>query len=116
MWVQIIRKDSVSIKTTFKQKDWTPIDITGYTVYFTVKTKADVNISNPTDSNAIILKDITAHTDPTQWETSIVLTTSDTNKTPDVYSADLQLKDAASKIHSSSRFDFEIIQEVTQRS
>ncbi len=116
MWLQIIKKDYKEIVTTFKEKDGTPIDISGQTVYFTVKIKWDLAEIDATDSNAVIKKDITTHTDPTQWETTIILTSTDTDIDPNVYSADLQLKNASWQVSSTTRFDVEIIQEVTQRS
>jgi len=114
MGIQIIRWDDETIKATFTD-DWVPIDITWYTIFFTVKKKGLVSVIDPTDSNASIKKDITTHSSPTTWETEIILTNTDTQIDAWVYDADLQLKDTSWKISSVLLFDFEIIQEWTQR-
>jgi len=116
MCVKIIRGDDVDLTTTFKDADWVAIDITWYTVFFTVKKKRDLNITDATDTNAIIQKDVITHTDPTAWKTTISLLNIDTAQDVWVYTADLQLKDAGWKISSVQQFDFEILPEVTQRS
>jgi len=51
-----------------------PIDITGYTFLFTVKRKL-----NDSDGNALIRKEITSHSDPTNGITEITLVSADTN-------------------------------------
>lgn len=57
------------------------IDITGYTYYYTVKRNR-----NDSDANALILKEITTHTDPTNGVTQIELLSADTlNKSPGSY-------------------------------
>ena len=63
------------------------IDITGYTVYFTVKSKI-----SDTDDEAVIKKDITSHTVPTSGKTKIIVTSTDTNISPDNYIFDVSLK------------------------
>lgn len=51
-----------------------PIDITGYTFLFTVKNKL-----SDSDGNALIQKEITNHSDPTNGVTEITLVPADTN-------------------------------------
>ena len=115
MWMQIIRWDDKEIKATFSEA-WVPIDITDYEVYFTVKSKGDTKVIDATDTNAVIKKDIFTHSNPTAWETTIVLSSSDTDIPAKEYIADLQLKSPAGKISSTTSFDVTIIQEITQRS
>ena len=116
MWVKTVRWDTKNIATTFKDADWNAVNITWYTVFFTVKKKKDLNIVDATDTNAIITKDIITHTDPVNWKTTIALSSSDTKKDVWVYVADIQLKDWSWNISSVNKFDFEILPEVTQRS
>jgi len=67
------------------------VDITGWTVFFTVKSgMADA------DADAKISKTITTHTNPTAGETDIVLSSSDYDKTPPgSYVYDIKIKDNA---------------------
>lgn len=51
-----------------------PIDITGWTIYFTCKT----NITDA-DDDAVISIDVTTHTDPANGKTTIPFTSDDTN-------------------------------------
>lgn len=69
-----------------------PIDITGYTFLFMVKT----NISD-TDANAIITKQITSHSDPTNGVTQIALDSSDTEDSSGKYVYDYQWLDTSTK-------------------
>lgn len=68
------------------------IDITGYTVFFTAKTKP-----SDTDENAIISKTITSHYNATGGITLISLTEADTNRIGNLY-YDFKVKTNESKI------------------
>lgn len=85
--ITFYRENTVTINLTF-----TDIDLTGATVYFTVKTAAD---TNSTDTTAVIKKDVTSHTDPTAGETQISLLPADTDVTPAKYFYDIKLKTAS---------------------
>lgn len=65
------------------------MDLTGATVYFTVKPDYD---NDTTDAAAIISKDITSHTDPVSGTTQLLLTSSDTDKEPGDYVCDIHVK------------------------
>lgn len=65
---------------TVTNSDGSPYNLTGCTVYFTVKKKADINTSD--DTAAIIQKTITTHTSPTGGLSSIVLSNAETNIIP----------------------------------
>lgn len=110
---EIIQGDDTAIACTFKDEDGNPIDITGYTVYFTVKKKPD---ADDDDSSAVIKKDVSVHTDPTNGETSIEIAKADTEDVePRRYVYDLQLKDASDKIASSKFGVLEVIPDITNR-
>lgn len=68
------------------------VDLTGATVYFTVKTQPD---DDAADTTAVIKKDITSHIDATNGQTRIELTPSDTDIEPDKYQYDIKLKKAS---------------------
>ena len=62
------------------QTDGINQDITGWTIYFMVKTNQD-----DADASAVITKAITSHTDATNGETTIPLTITDTARTGSLY-------------------------------
>ena len=82
----VYRENTKNIRLAFDG-----VDLTGATVYFTVKTEAD---DNPTDTTAIIKKDVTTHTDAINGQTNIALTPSDTDVAPGDYFYDIKLKKA----------------------
>ena len=110
--ITIIKRDSYSFPLTFKDADCNAIDITGYTIFFTVKTLA--NIDNA-DTSAIIQKNITTHTSPTTGQSLLTLTTTDTDQTAGTYWYDLQVKTPAGNIISCEKGEFVINQDVTNR-
>lgn len=69
------RGTTYPIQVAYK-KNGTPFDITGSTILFTVKTTEFS--SNLTDTDALIAKAVTAHTDPTNGVSVITLVPSDT--------------------------------------
>jgi hypothetical protein len=73
-------------------RDGTYADITGYKFLFTVK----LNLGD-TDTIAVISKDITSHTNPTQGITSITVTREDTQGKFGKYFYDLQWCDDTDK-------------------
>lgn len=75
---------------TIKDSAGDPIDITGWTFLFVVKEKA----SDP-DSEAIIKKVITSHSDPTNGVTQIAVLEDDTNDKSGNYFYDFQRLDDA---------------------
>lgn len=65
------------------------MDLTGATVYFTVKPDFD---SDVTDAAAIIQKNLTSHVDPVGGKTLLTLTSADTDKEPNEYVFDVHVK------------------------
>lgn len=87
------------------------INITGWTVFFTVKNSPD-----DSDTAAVIKKDITSHTAPTEGKTSISIASADTdNKTPKEYYCDIQIKKSTGKIRTVDCGAFEIHTDITRR-
>mgnify|MGYP001431458292 CR=1 FL=1 len=97
------KENTLPIELTF-----TGIDLTGATVYFTVKTAAD---NDATDSTALIKKDITSHTDAVNGATEIVLTPTDTDIAVGKYKYDIKLKKADGSQVTTQVGDF-IVKEV----
>lgn len=87
------RGDDYTLNLTFRTSAGAVINITGYTIFMTVKAeKTDL------DAAALISKTVTNHSDPTNGITAIALSSSDTNVTPGTYFYDIQMKDGAGKI------------------
>ena len=91
----------------------TPIDLTGATVFFTVKQIPD-DLAD--DELAIVKKDITDHTDPTHGKTAIVLGPEDTvTAEPGPYLYDIVLKDSGGKLTSYGMGNFLLNPGITRR-
>jgi len=70
------------------RKNGSPVDITGWTIFFTAKT----NMSN-LDEEAVISKTVTEHSDALQGKTLISLSETDTAITPKSYYYDIKYND-----------------------
>ena len=94
-----------SASCTLKSND-VALDITGWTVYFTVKPSK--TSTDEDDSSAIITKDITVHGDPTNGVTTITLSPSDTCVNPGKYYYDITVKktDGTIKLIKEGFFTF----------
>lgn len=93
--LKITRGDDKSIAITFP----TGTDLTGCTVFFTVKPETEVNATDPSDANAVIKAQTSSHTNPTAGQTVITLTHTDTGAAaPGDYVYDIQLKDSGGNI------------------
>ena len=108
----IIRGDDVSINFTYKDSSGAAIDITGYTLFFTAKPDID---DDATDAEAVITKDVTSHSSPTDGESIITLTNSDTDIDIGQYLADIQVKDDSGNITSSGQFYLIVNGDITRR-
>jgi len=85
--LKIYRGDDKTWEVQFKDASEVAIDITDWTVYFTVKEK-----DSDLDANAKIAKTITSHTDPTGGKTSIILVPTDTSELKGNYYYDIRIK------------------------
>lgn len=112
--ITIIRGDDQSFDVSIKNADATPVDLTGATVFFTVKKR-----TSDTDDEALISKDITSHTTPASGLTNINLDNEDTEIDPSPigkpYKWDLQVKGADGSIYSTEAGDFVVLADVTSR-
>lgn len=109
--ITVIRGDDVALNVAFKDNNAVAIDITGYTVFFTVKD----NLTPADDAGALISKTITSHSLPLEGRTTINLTNTDTDLPEGIYNYDFQTKDIAGKISSTERGVFVVNLDVTKR-
>ena len=108
--MEIIRGDDADFELTFKDIDGNPIDLTGATVFFTVKRhKTD------SDTSAVLKKEITTFTLPLTGVALLELTDTETDLTPGSYYFDVQLKDTIGKITSSYSGRLLVFQDITTR-
>ena len=90
----IVRKDTENINLNLK-KDGVALDITGSTIYFTVKTLDD---EAENDEGALIQKTVTAHEDAVNGFSIIALDTTDTDIPPAQYKYDIEFVDATGNV------------------
>jgi hypothetical protein len=86
------------------------IDITGWTIFFTVKTSAE----DP-DSSAIISKTITSFANPLAGEAELELTSTDTSQAIGSYLFDLQVKTSNNEVYTVLEGLITITKDISQR-
>lgn len=107
--LEIKRGDTQNYTLYFKDENGAVIDITGWIVFFTVKENID-----DTDDNAKIKKTITAHSDAVNGETTIALSSVDTNLVGN-YLFDIQIKKSTGEIKTILEGNVVFQKDVTQR-
>ena len=108
--LQIKRGDTWSRTIYFEDEDGARIDITGWTIFLTVKENA-----NDLDSAAKISKTITVLSNPTNGEAEIELTSTDTAQTIENYLFDIQVKTDDGEIYTVLEGVLTITQDITTR-
>ena len=96
--ITIPKGTTYAITFTYK-RDGVAADLTGATVYFTIKS-AEFD-SDADDSDALIKKDVTVHTDAESGETEITLSPTDTNVVPGDYFYDIKVKEADGDVYKA---------------
>ncbi|MDD5265448.1 MAG: hypothetical protein PHU43_11530 [Candidatus Bipolaricaulis sp.] len=79
----------------FKDSAAAAIDITGWTIWFTIK-----NSTDDADADAIIQKKITVHTSPAAGLSAISMTAAETDSFDSTYKYDIQIKKADGTIRT----------------
>lgn len=116
MEIEIYRGDTHVRELTFTTENNEPYDLTGCTVYFTVRPRAQLQGLTETinDNAATIHKAITSHSDPTGGKTTLELSKVDTNIDAGSYYYDIQIKTATDDIVTVTRDTFRIYNDVTR--
>lgn len=81
------RGDDVALNLTFKDSTGAAINITNYTVFFTLKDR-----KSDADAQAVLSKNITVHTAPVSGQTQIALTAAETAVLKGTYYYDISYK------------------------
>jgi hypothetical protein len=105
----VYRGDTFGLILTFKNND-IPQDITGWTLFFTLKTAVD----DP-DSSAILKIDWTTHTDPTNGISTLTLTATQTDALAGAYYYDIQTKNTSSTIQTILYGTMTFTKDITRR-
>jgi hypothetical protein len=103
------RGDSGRLDVTVTQSDGTAYDLTGATLFLTVK-----NSLTDADSAAVIRKEVTAHDASEAGESHFEIATTD-NATAGVRFYDVQLKDSDDKIFTLFGGVWRVVADVTVR-
>jgi hypothetical protein len=103
------RGDSGRLDVTVTQSDGTAYDLTGATLFLTVK-----NALTDADSAAVIRKEVTSHDAPLAGESHFEILTTD-NATAGVRFYDVQLKDSTNKIFTLFGGIWKVLADVTVR-
>ena len=111
--ISIIRGDTQVYTVVIKDSAGDPIDITGWTVYFTARADTP-NTSVEDDDDAQIAKVITSFSDPTHGAFTLTLSKSDTDIDAKKYYYDFQVKNAGGEIFSTAKGTLTITADVTR--
>lgn len=106
----VYRGDDFSMALTFKDLNQDPIDISGWTISFTVKDK-----TYKSDVDAKISIDVTTHVDPVNGKTGIFVSHDLTDPLEGVYQYDLQFTTNESVIKTFARGQINFIDDVSRR-
>ena len=108
--LSVYRGDDKTFNFTFKNSNGAAINITDWTIFFTLKEhEADA------DDDAKIKKDVTSHTSPTDGLSQLSITDSDTNLDPKKYYYDFQIKKDDGIIRTLVKGDFRVLTGITRR-
>lgn len=105
-----VKGDTFLRTMRFVDSDQNPIDITGWTVFFTAK-----DVATEADAAAEVTKTVTAHTNAALGQTQILIAASDMAILAGEYFYDIQIKKADGTIYTILRGLLIIDQQFTVR-
>jgi hypothetical protein len=104
------RGDELSFNLIFKDTNDVAIDITGWTIFFTLKLNKD-----DSDSEAVVSKTITALTDPTHGTTLVTVPHTEVNTLVGPYYYDFQFVDQSGNVRTITSGAVTFEKDVTRR-
>jgi hypothetical protein len=108
--ITVFRGDDLSLTFYFKDSAGTAIDLTGCTLFATVKSSVE-----DTDANAKLAKTMTISTPATAGIATLEATATEMLYLRGQYILDIQIKTAAGKIQTPFKSDFYVDEDVTIR-
>lgn len=111
----VYRGDDKTYNLHFVDGAGANINITGWTVFFTVK-PYPLDSYDAADTGAVISKTVTSHTTPLDGKTAIVIADTELILLPiGVYMYDIQIKKADGAIKTIVVSSFTVLQDITRR-
>jgi hypothetical protein len=104
--------DTLSIIIECTKNDGTPLDITGFEFFATMKARFD---NDSTDSIAPFKKNWSVHADPTNGKTLLEATATEMDIAPKTYLMDVQYRTPDDTIVTPAQFYIQILPTVTNR-
>ena len=108
--LEIKKGATESYEIQILDEDKSPIDITGWTIFFTIKKK-----KSDTDDQAVISKTITTFDDPTSGIASVTLTSTETYNLDGTYFYDFQFKDNVGSVSTIVAGGITFLEDITRR-
>ena len=99
--ITIPRETDFDVDFSYLNEDNTARALTGATVYFTIK--SDAYDTDADDSEALISKDVTSHTDAANGLTTISLTDVETSIAPATYFYDIVVVESDTKRYRAAQ-------------
>lgn len=103
------RGDTLTLNLDFDQSDGTPYDLTGWTIWLTIKTSRGDG-----DNDATHQVEKTAFDDPTSGTATITVAASTTADLAGTYHYDIQVEDGTGTISTEARGTIEFVDDTTR--
>jgi hypothetical protein len=104
------RGDSWTQTLAFEDDNGDPVDLSGWTIFFTLKESRAVD-----DADAAISKDVTTHDDAGNGQTSISLSASETADLGGRYAYDISVEQVDGTVKTISEGSFTFLEDVSDR-
>jgi len=108
--LRITRGDTYSFDLALTDENGAVQNITGWTFFLTLK-----EFKDQSDDDAVLYKEVTSHSDPTQGETTITLDPDDTKNLSGIYYYDIQVKTNANEVITILNNTITIEKDITNR-
>jgi len=106
----IVAGDDRTYSINITDRNDEPRDISGWTIRVTLKER-----KTDTDSDAVIKKDVTSHTAPTEGQTEFSFTSTETKGLDGTYFYDIQITDSNGDVYTATIGSVKFYQGVTDR-
>jgi len=109
---EVVREDTDTFSITFATRNGTPINITGYTIWFTVR--STIPATTITDDTDAIISKQAVLTSPALGVATVSVTSDDTNIDVGSYFYDIQYKKPDDSIYSSGAYNYIVKADITR--